>query len=175
MPATHPPTAHQLESLGSMTLREEAFVEEFLLTIHILSAAAWIGTALFFGYAGPRFRAIGGPSVAGWIQVALDSIPRFIAPAAILTALTGSALVIIEEAWEWGDPFVGIGLGVFAVVLGIGVGWNVPNMRRALASLEAGDIPAVGAAMRKVSTAGIVIVVLLFFAEFAMVYRLGAS
>jgi len=34
-----------------------------LLAIHILSAAVLIGTGVFFSYAGPRFRGIGGPAV----------------------------------------------------------------------------------------------------------------
>jgi hypothetical protein len=162
-------------SLAFGASRKVDTLEETLLAIHILSAAAWIGAALFFGYAGPRFREVGGPAVAGWIQVALGSISRFLAPAAILTALSGVVLVLVEDEWGWGDGFVWIGLAVFVVALGIGLGWNVPNMRAALVALEDKDMPAVGAAMRKVALAGVVIVVLLFFAEFAMVFRLGSG
>ncbi len=150
-------------------------MEEILLAIHILSAAAWIGTALFFGYAGPRFRHIGGPAVTGWIQVALGSIPRFIAPAAVLTLLSGLGLVMVAEEWGFDDGFVWIGVVVFVVVLGLGLGWNAPNLRQALAALEDGDMPTVAASMKKVANAGIVIVLLLFFAEFAMVFRFWAG
>lgn len=150
-------------------------MEELILTIHILSAAAWIGTSLFFGYAGPRFRDIGGPPVAGWIKVVLGSIPRFVAPAGILTGVSGALLVVVDESWQWSDAFVGIGLAVVVVVLAIGLSWNVPNLRRALASLETGDMPAVGAAMKKVSQGGMLIVVLLIATEFVMVYRLGSG
>ena len=150
-------------------------MNETILVIHILSAAVWIGTAVFFGYAGPRFRTIGGPAVKGWIEVALGSIPRVIVPAAVLTALSGVTLVLIEEAWDWDDAFVWIGLGVSVVVLSIGLGWNAPNMRRALTALEAQDFPTVAASMRKVAGAGILILVLLVFAEFVMVFRLGSG
>lgn len=149
-------------------------MEETLLAIHILSAAAWIGTAVFFGYAGPRFRDVGGPAVAGWIQVALGAIPRFVSPVAILTVLSGATLVLVEDEWDWADGFIWVGLAVFIVTLAIGLAWNAPNMRKALAALESKDMPTVGAAMKKVAYAGIVIVLLLFFAEFAMVFRLGA-
>lgn len=154
---------------------ERRVVEATLLTIHILSAAAWIGVALFFGYAGPRFRDIGGPAVKGWIEVALGSIPRFISPAAILTLLSGLALVIIEDEWGFDDVFVSIGLSVFVVVLALGLGWNAPNLRKALSALESQDMPTVAASMKKVANAGLVIIVLLFFAEFAMVFRLGSG
>lgn len=150
-------------------------MDETLLAIHILSAAAWIGAGMFFGYAGPRFRAVGGPAVSGWIQVALGAITRFVAPAAILTALSGVVLVLVEDEFGWDDPFVWIGLAVFVVVLSIGLGWTAPKMRTALVALESGDMPSVAAAMRNVANAGVVIVVLLVFAEFAMVFRLGAG
>jgi hypothetical protein len=149
-------------------------LDEFLLVLHILSAAVWIGTAVFFGYAGPRFRNVGGPAVAGWIEVALGAIPRFISPVAILTMLSGVALVLVEEEWGWDDAFVWIGLGVFVLVLAVGVGWNAPNMRKGLAAFESGDFPAVAVAMRKVANGGLLMVGLLVLAEFAMVYRFGA-
>jgi hypothetical protein len=143
--------------------------------VHILSAAVWIGTGVFFMYAGPKFRGIGGPAVVGWIRVALAAIPRFISPAAILTVLSGVTLVLVEEEWDWADGFVWIGLAVFLVVLGIGLLWNAPHMRRALAALDAKEMPAVGTAMRKVSVGGLLMVALLVFAEFAMVFRIGAG
>ena len=150
-------------------------MEEAILAIHILSAAAWIGTAVFFGYAGPRFRDIGGPAVAGWISVAMGAIPRFVSPVAILTVLSGATLVSVEDEWRWGDGFVWIGIAVFVVTLSIGLAWNTPNMRKALAALESKDFPSVGAAMKKVANGGLIIVALLFFAEFAMVFRIGAG
>lgn len=146
-----------------------------ILTIHILSAAVWIGTAVFFMYAGPRFRAIGGAAVAGWVQVALDAISRVISPAAILTLLTGIVMVLTEDAWSWGDAFVWIGIGVFVVVLSVGIGWSAPNMQRALTALETGDMPTVGASMKRVANGGLLMTALLVFAEFAMVFRLGSG
>ncbi|MGD2061340.1 MAG: hypothetical protein PVF87_10775, partial [Acidimicrobiia bacterium] len=80
-----------------------------------------------------------------------------------------------EEEWAWSDGFVSIGLAVFVVVLGVGVFWNAPNMRRALSALEAKEMPAVGAAMKRVANGGLVMVALLVFAEFAMVFRIGAG
>lgn len=156
-------------------LPEEDEVERSVLTIHILSAAVWIGTGVFFMYAGPRFKGIGGPAVAGWIQVALDAITRVVTPAAILTVLSGVTLVLIEKAWGWGDAFVWIGIAVFVVVLSIGIGWSAPNMTRALTALETRDMPTVAVSMKRVANGGLLIVALLIFAEFAMVFRLGAG
>jgi len=59
--------------------------------------------------------------------------------------------------------------------IGIGVLWNAPNMRLALAALEAKEMPAVGAAMKRVPVGRLLMVALLVFAEFAMVFRVGAG
>lgn len=158
-----------------LTFLERCQMDQTLLTIHILSAAVWIGTGVFFMYAGPRFRQVGGPAVVGWIQVALTAIPRFISPTAILTVLSGITLVLVEEQWDWADGFVWIGLATFLVVLAIGLLWNAPNMRRAISALEAKEMPAVGTAMKRVSLGGLAMVALLVFAEFAMVFRIGAG
>lgn len=53
--------------------------------------------------------------------------------------------------------------------------WNARNMRLALAALDAKEMPAVGAAMKRVSVGGLLMVALLVFAEFAMVFRIGAG
>jgi len=48
-------------------------------------------------------------------------------------------------------------------------------MRLALAALEAKEMPAVGAAMKRVPVGRLLMVALLVFAEFAMVFRVGAG
>ncbi len=106
-------------------------MDDLLLLLHILFAAAWIGTALFFAFAGPRFGKKGGPAAIGWLEVVFEALRKFVVPSAVLTALTGVLLVITQEEWGWSDPFVSIGLGVFIVVIGIGTGYSLPNLRKA--------------------------------------------
>jgi hypothetical protein len=149
-------------------------VDEAILTIHILSAAAWIGTSMFFAFAGPRFAKQGGPPAITWIGIVVEAVRKFLVPAALLTAISGAILVMTRDEWDWSDPFVVIGLAVFVVVLGIGTGFSLPNLKRALASASEGDFPGVGVAARKVARAGLVVILLLALAEVAMVYRLGA-
>ena len=149
-------------------------MDDVVVVIHILFAAVWIGGSVFLAFAGPQFRKIGGPAALGWLKVVLEAVPKLLAPAALLTGLSGVTIVLVQDEWDWGDPFVGIGITVVVVVLVIGLGMNTPNLRKALAALEAGDMPAAGAALQRVATAGMVVILLLIFAEYVMVTRLGA-
>jgi hypothetical protein len=60
------------------------------------------------------------------------------------------------------------------VVLGIGTGFNLPNLKKAQKYAADGDFQAVGATARRVAMAGGLMILLLVFAETAMVFRLGA-
>lgn len=150
-------------------------MDDLLVLLHILFAAAWIGASAFLGFAGPQFKKIGGPAALGWVKVVLQAVPKFLAPSGILTGLSGVLIVLTSEEWDWSDPFVGIGIGVVVVVLTIGLGLNAPNLRKALAAFESGDMPSAGGALQRVATAGMVIILLLIFAEYAMVTRLGVG
>lgn len=149
-------------------------MDETVLTIHILSAAAWIGTSMFFAFAGPRFAKVGGPPAITWIGIVIEAIRKFLVPAALLTAISGVLLVTTQDEWEWSDGFVSIGLAVFLVVLGIGTGFNLPNLKKVQKYAADGDFQAVAVTARKVVRAGAVMILLLVFAEVAMVFRLGA-
>jgi hypothetical protein len=148
-------------------------MDETILTIHILSAAAWIGASMFFAFAGPRFAKAGGPPAITWIGIVIEAIRKFLVPAALLTAISGMALVETQDQWEWSDGFISIGLAVFVVVLGIGTGFNLPNLKKVQTAAAAGDFANVGAIAKKVAIAGMLMILLLVFAEVAMVFRLG--
>lgn len=149
-------------------------MDETILTIHILSAAAWIGASMFFAFAGPRFAKAGGPPAITWIGIVIEAVRKFLVPAALLTAISGMVLVATQDQWQWSDGFVSIGLAVFVVVLGIGTGFNLPNLKKIQRYAADGDFPAVAATARKVALAGTLMILLLVFAEVAMVFRLGA-
>ncbi len=150
-------------------------MEETLLIIHILSAAAWIGGSMFLGFAGPRMASAGGPAAGAWIGVALASVTRFFTPVALLTAASGITMVFVLDQWEWTDAFVWVGLGVFVLALAIALGNNVRAMKAARSAAQAGDMEEAAANGRKLVRGGALIVILLIAAEVAMVLRLGAG
>lgn len=150
-------------------------MEETLLIIHILSAAAWIGGSMFLGFAGPRMASSGGPAAGAWIAVALTSVTRFFTPVALLTAASGIAMVLLLDEWDWAHTFVWVGLGVFVLALTIALGNNVPAMKAALSAAREGNMEQAAANGRKLVRGGSAIVILLMLAEVAMVLRLGTG
>lgn len=150
-------------------------MEETLLIIHILSAAAWIGGSMFLGFAGPRMAAAGGPAAGAWISVALSAVTRYFTPVALLTAASGATMVAVMDEWEWSHAFVSIGLGVFVLVMAIATGNNVRAMKAAAAAAQAGNMAEAAANGKRLVRGGIAIVLLLIFGEIAMVLRLGVG
>jgi hypothetical protein len=147
---------------------------ETLLVIHIVSAAAWIGGGLLSGFVGPKMGAAGGETAINWIKSTRQAASRFYIPAGSLTLLSGIGLVLVDDAYDWGAPFVWIGLLVVIVALGAVSTVLVPSAEKALAALEAGDFPSVAPHARRAGLTGRVIVILLILTEIAMVLRLGA-
>jgi len=83
-----------------------------LLTLHILSAAAWIGGGLYSWYAFTHLVKAGGEA-GDSVPMLARTADRYFGPAAGLTLLTGIILVLTVDPWGWTDAFVLVGLGVF--------------------------------------------------------------
>jgi hypothetical protein len=147
---------------------------ETLLVIHILAAGAWIGGGLLNGYVGPKMAAAGGPVAIQWLKVGIKAGARFFIPAGLLTGISGVTLVLVDDAYDWSDGFVGIGLAIVTIALGLALWVLLPAARGALAAAESGDFPAVAPKARRAALTGRVTVILLILAEIAMVLRLGA-
>ena len=148
---------------------------EFLLIVHILSAAAWIGGSLLAGFVGPRMARAGGEATLGWARVAAEAGARFFNPAGVLTALSGIGLVLVSDIYDWSDTFVSIGLGV--VVAGALIGALVyrPGSQRLIAALESNDFPAAAAQGKNTAIWGTVMAGLLIVAVVVMVLKTGSG
>lgn len=150
-------------------------MRETLLTIHILSAAAWIGGSMLLGFAGPRMGRAGGPAAGAWLKVVLEAVNRFFIPAAVLTLATGLLIVSTQDPWDWSDAFVGIGIAAVLVALAIALFGNVPSLKKMLTAAQAGDMATVATNARKVMVGGLAITLILVATEIVMVLRLGAG
>ncbi len=147
---------------------------ELFLIIHILSAAAWIGGGLLNVFAGPRMAKAGGPATMAWIGVLSESVTRFFVPAGVLTALSGIALVIVDDQFGWTSLFVGIGIGVATAGILIGLMILRPSAKKALEAAASGDFPGAAASGQKAAKWGRILVLGLILTEAAMVLRLGS-
>ena len=153
-----------------------ATVTHFLLIIHILAAAAWIGGALLSGFAGPRMARSGveGAPLA-WARVAAEAGAKYFNPAGILTALSGIGLVLTSDVYDWGDTFVSIGLGVVVVTALIGALVHRPGAEKMITALESGDRATAAAEGKRAGIWGAVTSALLIVALIVMVLKTGAN
>ena len=147
-------------------------MNDLLLIIHILAAAAWIGGGLLNGFVGPRIARSGidGASLA-WARVAAQAATRFFNPAGLLTALSGIGLVIVSEAYDWSDTFISIGLGIVLAAGLIGAIVHRPVGERIISALESGDRAAAAADGKRAAIWGAVTIVLLIVAVVVMVLK----
>lgn len=150
-------------------------MQETLLIIHILAAAAWLGGALLTIYVGPKVDAAGGEGAIAWARLGKDLSMRFFNPATILTLLTGLGLVMTSEAFDWEDTFVTVGLGAIVVAAIIGMGVMAPARNRMLAALQEGDLGMVGRSGAKLRTSSIIVAAVLVVAVVFMVLKTGAA
>jgi hypothetical protein len=151
-------------------------VTHFLLIIHILAAAAWIGGALLSGFAGPRMARSGveGAPLA-WARVAAEAGAKYFNPAGILTALSGIGLVLTSDIYRWSDTFVSIGLGVVIATALIGAIVHRPGGEKIVSALESGDQATAAAEGKRAAIWGAVTGVLLIVAVVVMVLKTGSA
>jgi len=147
-------------------------MNDLLLIIHILAAAAWIGGGLLNGFVAPRIARSGidGASLA-WARVAAQAGTLFFNPAGILTALSGIGLVIVSDVYDWSDTFVSIGLAVVIAAALIAAFVHRPGGERIIAALESGDQVAAAADGKRAAIWGVVTIVLLIVAVVVMVLK----
>jgi uncharacterized membrane protein len=88
-------------------------MRDFLLVVHILAAAAWIGGSLFAGYSFSFLAAIRDLKTVKSVEEGTGG--KFFGTAVVLMFLSGAALVMISDRFGWGHAFVLIGIGAIAV------------------------------------------------------------
>jgi len=148
---------------------------EFLLVMHALSAAAWIGGALLTGFAGPRMARAGAEPFLGWARVAAEAGAKYFNPVGALTALSGIGLVLVSGQYDWGDTFVSIGLAVVVATAVIGAVVQRPGGKKVVAALEAANYTEAANEGKKVAIGGAISMALLIVAVIVMVLRTGST
>ena len=144
-------------------------MRDWLLILHILGAAAWIGGGLYAWFAYTQI-AKDWTRSGGALQTLAKGADRYFGPTAVLTLLTGIALVWTQDPWTWNDTFVLVGIGVFI----FSAVWQPlvasKTEARLLEAVETGgDVPA---AMRVASRSMAVDVAVVHVALWAMVVKL---
>lgn len=137
--------------------------DDWLLLIHIVAAAIWLGGALVL-YLLSRASVQSGEESRMIRQYEWVG-PRTGGPMSLVIVATGAWMVLRNEAWSLGDLWIILGLAAFAVLTYIGLGIHLPNYKRIHAAEEDGDTDRVKRlARRGFALAGweVVILVVLF-------------
>lgn len=140
-------------------------MREILLIVHILSAAAWIGGALFALTSFSALANRGGLSQIADVDEAVGS--KYFGASVVLLLLSGVALVLTSDAFGWGDAFVLIGIGIVVVDGALEGTFFGPRMK---ASYEAEDLSSF---RRLVKLSTIYNATLFVVAVWAMVTKIG--
>lgn len=142
-------------------------MRDFLLTVHILAAAAWIGGGLYGYLVFTRHAATSGAKKALAVDQALGG--RYFGTAVGLVILSGIGLILVSPVYGWLTPFVLIGFGV-VIADGTLQGVVFGPMGKRLAGHE-GDLP--GPDKKKLRMGTAFQIALFVFAVWTMVIKLG--
>lgn len=89
---------------------------------HILGAIAWVGGGFVLVVLGLRARRSGDPGRIGEFGRTLAYVgPRVLAPGVAAVIVFGLWLILANEAWDFGQLWIQLALGLFAVAFIVGV------------------------------------------------------
>ena len=137
----------------------------FLLTIHILAAAAWLGGAMMLIASFPKFAELAGFDKVRAVDEAVGA--KFFGSAAGLLVLSGIGLVLRSEVIGWTTTFVLVGIAVIIIDGILEQLVITPSLKRAAATEDPRTF------RRAVWRGGGLHVVMLTIALWAMVAKLG--
>ena len=104
---------------------------EFLLFVHIASAAIWVGGGAMIQFFGLRVLASGDSNRLADFAGNVEWVgSRVLTSASLLALLSGLGLVWESEFWGFGDDWIVIGLILFAITFLAGAGFFGPESGR---------------------------------------------
>jgi hypothetical protein len=143
-----------------------------LLFIHIASAGAWLGGNFTQIVVGPMLQRREPNVAAAWFRATVDMGTRLYTPAGVILLITG-IWQVLTTGYEFEDPFVVIGILAIAVGITLGVGVFGPQGSKAAEFAEQGDAGALAVVRRKLMGFGALDTLVILFAMWAMVKKLG--
>ncbi len=117
-----------------MTLATQTLYD-WLRFLHVLAAMVWVGGGVMLAVTAARVLDERDPAEVGRFTGSLRVLgPRVLAPATVAVLGLGIGLVVESDAWDFGQLWVQLGLGLFAAAFLVGAVWQ---SRTALAATRA--------------------------------------
>lgn len=145
-----------------------------LLTIHIIGAGVWIGANAVQIATTPQLIARGGQAAATWMDTVVRWGRVIYTPAAIISLVTGIALVLDSDFYDFSNAFVSIGFVAIVAGAVIGIGPISKGSARASVAFAAGDDTAGRAEVSKTIPWSLVDTLVIVVTVVAMVAKWGA-
>jgi len=110
-------------------------LSDWLLFLHVLAAMVWVGGGVMLAVLAARVVRDPDPGAVGRFTGSLRVLgPLVLAPATVAVLGLGMWLVVDSEAWDFGQLWVQLGLGLFVAAFLVGAVWQ---SRSALAATRA--------------------------------------
>jgi len=159
-------------SLGAAEMTGALY--NWILLIHILAAMVWVGGVVVLTALVARALHDPDAEAVGRFARTLRAVgPPVLAPAPVLVLGFGIWLVVESPAWDLGQLWLQLALGLLTAALLIGVAFQSRAAIGAERAVARGDHQAVVAQLRRWSWGSRTILVLLLVAAWAMVFKPG--
>lgn len=143
-------------------------LSEWLLFLHVISAVVYVGGAVVV-----TVQALGVGADAGPFLRFEKPAGRAIGAGAVATLLTGLALVIESDVWEFSMFFVWFGVAAIVVSGAIDGMYTRRRTREAEAAVERGDTGDARSTIRRVATVNLAVLAVFVVVVWAMVFKTG--
>ena len=151
-----------------------ATLYNWLLLLHIVAAMVWVGGAVMLGATATRvIRAGDEEDVARFLANLRVLGPLVLAPATVAVLGLGIWMVLNSAAWDFGQEWVQLALGLFAGAFLIGAAHQSSAAMRAERALGRGDHPEARRQLVRWSVGYWLILALLLVAVWDMVMKPG--
>lgn len=144
----------------------------FLLVLHIIGVAIWLGANGVQAFTGPRV-ASASDEVRAWWSDNVGAMARVLYNVAGILVLVSGVLLVIETGYEFSDAFVSIGF--LAVIIGAVLGMAVfgPGSRKLTEAIHRNDAMAERSLTSRIQAFGILDTLVLLVTIVAMVSKWG--
>jgi uncharacterized membrane protein len=149
-------------------------LSDWLLFLHVLGAMVWLGGGVMLAAVATRVLHDPDPAAVGRFTASLRVIgPLVPAPAAVAVLGLGVGLVVDSNAWNFGQLYVQLGLGLFAAAFLVGALWQSRTALSAARAAERDDADEARRQLRLWSWGHRLIVALLVVAAWDMTTKPG--
>lgn len=150
-------------------------LQDVLVTVHVIAAAAWIGGGIMFASLAARAWASQDEARVLELTEMGDHVGRRIFGPAAVILLAAGIWAVINGDWSFSATWVSIGFAAWIIGIVIAFGWHVSEGRRIRAAVADGGVT--GAAAQRLGRMGALIgtveILVLIVAVWAMIAKPG--